>query len=369
MPDKVFNAQSAAELFRRRYDRPGDVLVETLARDEYIIAPGVYEAYGAMAASENYQKRIKGGFPCAYNAVYLGGWSISAMLWQRPDMGFHTLPMISLIGEYAIPAAFPLPVIMDAEAGFGNKVTLTETVEKYHALGVALAHLEDQDQDEVRRCGNMGGKACVPPQAMVEKITSWLAASYERGTSMRLMARTDAFTAAGGGLQDAIERMKRYMDCDYQGFRPLVSWADALIDKRDIETWATELLKHDPKMVLGINYSPNKDWTGYYQKQYGTEPPTYDELRAMGFKVIWHTILEARAAMEASWNIMEQMADSGAKALWDLHERQRDHPVSDTQGMSGARRWQAYEKFIGGQAAQDRYDKSQGYKAEESKDR
>lgn len=46
----------------------------------------------------------------------------------------------------------------------------------------------------------------------------------------------------------------------------------------------------------------------------------------MGFRVIWHTILQARADQESGWNVMSQMADGGAKVLWDLHERQRGHP-------------------------------------------
>ncbi len=358
---KELEQSVANALFHRRHAQPGVTLMDTLKRDGHLIAPGVYDAYGAVAASENYLLRSAEHRSCSYNAAYFGGWSVSAMLWHRPDMAFHDRTMMAMVGKYAIEAAYPLPVIMDAETGFGPEpVDLADTVAEYHRIGVALAHLEDQG---TRRCGNLAGKACISPEEMVAKIRVWLIASEEIGTSMHLMARTDAFTAAGGGLDDAIDRMKRYMDTDYRGRRPLVSWADALIDPNDIEKWATELLKHDPYMILGINYSPNKDWTGYYGKL-GRTPPTYDDLKALGFKVIWHTILQARADMESGWNVIGDMADRGAQALWDLHERQRGKPYGKPQAMSGADPWQALDKFSGGDAVQKRYDTSQGYKEE-----
>lgn len=351
------------QMFRRWHDRPGDVFAEILERDKLIIAPGVYNAMGAQIAARICDERRANGAPC-YNAVYGSGWAISAMMWALPDMGFHDLSMMTLIGRHIVASAHPLPVILDAETGFGTETTLVRTVEAYHTMGVAMAHLEDQDSEVTRRCGNLGGKKCVSPEKMVAKIRSWLAVSKALGTSMRLMVRTDALTASNGGVDDAIERGKRYMDVDYQGLRPTVLWADAMIDPRVIDRWVEEMHRHDPKMILGINYSPNKDWFGYYAEKHKRLPPTYEELHRNGdgFRVIWHTILQARADMEATWNTFDDMATRGARALWELHERQRGHPVGDSQGMSNARAWQAYEKEIGGDEARERYNKSEGYK-------
>ncbi|MEK7090126.1 MAG: hypothetical protein AAB930_00910, partial [Patescibacteria group bacterium] len=156
----------------------------------------------------------------------------------------------------------------------------------------------------------------------------------------------------------------RYMGTDYQGVRPLISWADAMLRPEDIEHWLTAMHKYDPKMLCGMNYSPNKDWTGYYQKNHGRKPPTYKELydEGRGFRVIWHTILQARCDMEATYNTFAKMADSGAEVLWDLHERQQNHLVGDTQAMSNYPSWQAFDQFIGGEAADERYNQSEGYK-------
>lgn len=281
-------------------------------------------------------------------------------------MGFIPLSLMEVIGRYVVPEAYPLPIIMDAETGLGlGNLPMSITVETYHQLGVALAHLEDQDSNKTRRCGNLGGKQCVEPEVMVEKIRSWLMFSKSIGTSMRLMVRTDALTAANGGLENAIERGKRYMDVNYQGLRPTVLWADAMIDPKIIERWATEFHKYDPNIVLGLNYSPNKDWTGYYRKNFNQYPPTYQDLydNGNGFRLIWHTILQARADMEATWNTFKCMAKNGAESLWKLHERQRPHPVGDTQAMSNAKPWQALEQLLGGEEAVKRYESSEGYGA------
>jgi 2-methylisocitrate lyase-like PEP mutase family enzyme len=327
--------------------------MDVLEKRRLIVAPGVYNAMGSQIAKQ-----------IGFDAVYGSGWAVSAMNWALPDMGFHDLTMMSLIGKHIVASAHPLPVILDAETGFGTETTLARTVEVYHTIGVALAHLEDQDSEVTRRCGNLGGKKCVPPEKMVAKIRSWLAVSKALGTSMRLMVRTDALTASNGGLEDAIERGKRFMDVEYQGLRPTVLWADAMMDPKVIDRWIEEMHKHDPNMILGINYSPNKDWTGYYSAKYNRKPPTYNELYrgGNGFRLIWHTILQARADMEATWNTFAEMAVYGAEALWNLHERQRNHPVGDSQGMSNAKLWQAYEQHIGGEEARERYEKSEGYK-------
>lgn len=360
------------DLFNRRHKRPGDVFMDLLEKERLIVAPGTHNAMGAHITSQLYLDSKEQQLPCTFNAVYLGGWSISTMLLRRPDMGFVPLSVMEIVGFYLIPQAYPLPVIMDAETGFSQgNIPMIDTVEKYHQLGVALAHLEDQDGGKTRRCGNLIGKQCVEPEVMVEKIRYWLMYSKQIDTSMRLMVRTDALTAAGGGIENAIERGKRYMDVDYQGLRPTVLWADAMRDPKVIERWVTEFRKYDPDIILGFNYSPNKEWAEYYQTNYHRCPPTYQELfdNSNGFRVIWHTILQARTEMEATYDTFLDMAENGAEALHKLHERQRHHPVGDAQAMSNAKPWQALEQYLGGEEAVKRYESSEGYGATKPKDK
>lgn len=350
------------EFLNRRHDRPGDVLMKTIEQPGGFVGPGTYCGQDAKIAREIWTGQKELG--CQFNGVYGSGWAISCMLWGLPDMGFHDRSMMTLIGKFIVLNAYPLPVILDAETGLGNALTLTQTVQAYHDIGVGMAHMEDQEETAPRRCGNMKGKKCVPPEDMATKIRSWLMMSYALGTSMRLMVRTDALTAAGGGLENAIERGKRYMDVDYQGRRPDALWADAMIGPEVIDPWIEAMRKHDPKMTLAINYSPNKDWFAEYRlKRRLKRPPTYEELHlnGEGFSIIFHTILSSRSAMEATHDTFLDMAINGASALWRLHERQRTHPVGNAQKMSGADEWQELEGVIYGDAVKERYEHSQGY--------
>lgn len=361
--EQGYTHDKAIEMFRRRHERPGDVLVDLLDKKGLVTAPGIYNASGAKIARLIHETRNEAGEPCAYDAIYLGGWAMSAMNRGLPDMGFHNLTDVRFQADPAIREAYPLPVILDAETGFGTPVTLPETVETFHNMGVALAHLEDQDSEATRRCGNLAGKLVVDPELMEAKIKSWLITSKANETSMRLMVRTDALTASNGGLEQAIERGKRYMSIEYQGLRPLVLWADAMMNPEIIDQWIEEMHEFNPDIILGLNYSPNKDWTGFYREQFNREPPTYEELyrEGKGFRLIWHTILQARADMEATYLAFDQMANEGPKALWDLHERQRRLPIGSPQKVSGADDWAEFEKFVIGEKAEDRYSQSQGY--------
>ena len=356
-------------LFISRHDRPGDVFMEILKRDGLVVAPGVYDAMGGYIAKKIYEERKAIGRPCSFNAVYEGHWSTSAMLMRKPDMGFGDFNFLAMNARFTVAAAHPLPVIFDIETGFGNTITLPKTVEKCHEIGVAVIHMEDQEDSGTvaRKCGNLGGKWCTDISNMVAKIESCLTVARALNSSVRLMARTDAITAANGGFENAVERGKRYMSVDVQGWRPTILWADAMYDPRQIDRWVEEFRKFDPNIILGINYSPNRDWTpATYNKKFGQAPPTYESLHrnGQGFNVIWHTILQARSDMESTWNIFDDMATYGQGALWHLHERQRNHPVEDAQAMSGVKEWQAYDLHIGGESAVDRYEKSEGYREE-----
>lgn len=356
-------------LFKRRHDRPGDVFMELLKQDRPVACASVYHAMGAKEARLINEKRSEAGLSSEYNAVYLGGYAVSGMLWGLPDNGFHDLGMMTMIGKYVVLQAHPMPVIMDAETGFGNSITCTRTVQEYHNIGVAVAHIEDQvfedpnDGDATRSCGNQGGKTTISITAMEKKIRSWLEASDIIGTSMRLIARTDTLTAVNGGIKEVIERGKRYMSVEVNGLRPIAFWVDALIKPEDIEELKTEMRRFDPNIVLCLNNSPNKDWPDYYRKHHGCEPPTYAELydNGNGFRIIHHTIMDMRAHMEASWKHLENQAENGNKALYELQDRQRGLPYGNAHIMTDTHLYQEYQRYIGGESAEERFKRSKGF--------
>lgn len=165
-----------------------------LAQDRLILAPGVYDAFGAMFAE-------KAGF----EALYLSGASIAYTRLGRPDIGFVTATEvaeeITLIRERV-----DLPLIVDTDTGFGNAMNLQRTARMFERAGANAMQLEDQVTP--KRCGHLDGKGLVGTGEMVGKIKAWKDAVQNSDTV--LIARTDAIAVEG--YEAALERAERYVE-------------------------------------------------------------------------------------------------------------------------------------------------------------
>ncbi len=167
-------------------------LRELLAGPVPVLAPGVFDALGARLVEE-------AGFP----AVYMTGFGTAAALLGRPDVGLLT--MSEMVENAArIVAACELPVIADADTGYGNPLNVIRTVQEYERAGVAAIHIEDQVAP--KKCGHMEGKQVIPATEMEAKIRAAVAARHSE--DFAIIARTDA--RAVEGMAAAIERARRY---------------------------------------------------------------------------------------------------------------------------------------------------------------
>ena len=167
-------------------------LRELLGGPDPILAPGVFDALGARLVEE-------AGFP----AVYMTGFGTAAALLGRPDVGLLTMTeMVENAGRIA--AACELPVIADADTGYGNPLNVIRTVQEYERAGVAAIHIEDQVAP--KKCGHMEGKQVIPAAEMEAKVRAAVAA--RRSDDFVIIARTDA--RAVEGMASAIERARRY---------------------------------------------------------------------------------------------------------------------------------------------------------------
>ena len=165
-----------------------------LASTEPILAPGAYDALSARLIES-------AGFP----AVYMTGFGTSASYLGRPDVGLMT--MAEMVDQARrIVQAVAVPVIADADTGYGNPINTIRTVQAYENAGVAGIHLEDQVAP--KRCGHMEGKQVIPAADMVEKVRA--AVSAKGSPDFVLIARTDA--RAVEGFQPALDRVRRYRD-------------------------------------------------------------------------------------------------------------------------------------------------------------
>ncbi len=160
---------------------------ELLKRDGMVVAPGAYDCITAKLIEQ-----------AGFDAVYMTGAGTAATL-GYPDFGLVT--MSEMVGNAGrIAAAVELPVIADADTGYGNELNVFRTVREFERSGVAGIHIEDQEFP--KRCGHLEGKQIIPREDYVAKIRAAAAARGDR--DFTIIARTDSRAVAG--LAEAISR-------------------------------------------------------------------------------------------------------------------------------------------------------------------
>jgi PEP phosphonomutase and related enzymes len=165
-----------------------------LARSEIVLAPGVYDAFSALIAEQ-----------AGFEALYLSGASIAYTRLGRSDVGLTTYTEVADTLA-RITERVALPVIVDADTGFGNALNVMRTVRGLERAGAAVIQLEDQTFP--KRCGHLDGKSVVPAAEMVGKLKAALDARDSDQTL--ILARTDALAVEG--LDAALERAERYLE-------------------------------------------------------------------------------------------------------------------------------------------------------------
>src|SRR5216684_3832704 len=160
---------------------------ELLRRDRMVVAPGAYDCITARLIER-----------AGFEAVYMTGAGTAAML-GYPDFGLVTMSeMVANAGRIA--AAVALPLIADADTGYGNELNVVRTVREYETVGVAGIHIEDQGFP--KKCGHLDDKEIVPREDWLAKIRA--AAAARRSPDFLVIARTDARAVAG--FDEAIVR-------------------------------------------------------------------------------------------------------------------------------------------------------------------
>ena len=170
-------------------------LAQRLQRPEPLLAPGVYDALSALVAEQ-----------AGFEALYLSGASIAYTRLGRSDIGLTTATEVANTLAH-ITDRVRVPVIVDADTGFGNALNTQRTVRDFERAGAAMIQLEDQTFP--KRCGHLDGKSVVPVAEMEGKLRAALDARHDDSTL--ILARTDALAVEG--LDAALERAERYLAC------------------------------------------------------------------------------------------------------------------------------------------------------------
>ena len=165
---------------------------ERLKDKRILLAPGVYDAFTALIAEQ-----------AGFEALYLTGAGIAYTRLGRPDIGLVTASEVADTLAN-ICDRVRLPVIVDADTGFGNALNVARTVRAFERAGAAAIQLEDQATP--KRCGHLDGKSLVSPAEMAGKVR----AALDARSDALIVARTDAIAVEG--LEPALERAERYLE-------------------------------------------------------------------------------------------------------------------------------------------------------------
>ena len=249
-------------------------LRELLGREEPVLAPGAYDALSARIIEQ-------AGFP----AVYMTGFGSSASLLGRPDVGL--LGMSEMIANAArIAQVVDVPVIADADTGYGNPLNVIRTVREYERTGVSAIHFEDQNTP--KKCGHMEDKQVIAASEMADKIRA--AVEARSSSEFLIIARTDA--RAVEGLDSALRRARSYAEAG----------ADLLfIEGPQSEEEVAEVARSFPQVPLLFNWAERGK----------TPPMPLDRLQELGYRIIIFPISALLVAAKAVREVMAQIRRDG----------------------------------------------------------
>lgn len=250
---------------------PGRRLRDAWAK-QTLAVPGVFNALVARMAQR-----------LGFQAVYLSGGALSAAS-GVPDVGLLSLTeFVEAAGSIA--QATTLPLLCDADTGFGEALNVERTVRLFENAGVAGIHLEDQQLP--KRCGHLSGKQLVSPEVMVAKIRAAVAA--RRSPDFVILARTDA--RGVNGFDDAVRRARLYLDAGADGIFP-----EALETAEEFAAFAREV----PAVLLAnsteFGRSPNLDWAQFGQ---------------LGYRLVLYPLTAFRVALRAAQETLAQIQNRG----------------------------------------------------------
>jgi 2-methylisocitrate lyase-like PEP mutase family enzyme len=252
-------------------------LRELLNSGQTVVAPGAFDPLAARLVEE-----------AGFAAVYMTGFGTSAALLGRPDVGLLTMTeMADSAGRIA--ACVDIPLIADADTGYGNPLNVIRTVGAYEAAGVAGLHIEDQVAP--KKCGHMEGKLVIGADEMAQKVRA--AVDARTDPDFVIIARTDA--RAVEGLDSALDRARRYRDAGAD-----VLFIEALVSEAEIEAAAAAF----PDVPLLFNWAEGGK----------TPPVSLDRLTELGYRIVIFPIGTLLAATAAMRRILQEIAAAGTPA-------------------------------------------------------
>ena len=271
-------------------------LRELLASPGIVPAPGAYDCLSAAVIE-------RAGFP----VVYMTGAGTSISRTGYPDIGLTTMSEM-VANAAAIARTVSVPVIADADTGYGDVLQVRRTIREHERAGVAGVHIEDQESP--KRCGHLDDKRVVPQEEMVRKLHAALDARED--DDFTIIARCDALAVTG--WDDALRRCEAYVKAG----------ADVLfLEALQTPEQAADVTSRFDVPVL------------YNFVETGKSPLlSVSELEALGFKLVIFPISAMLAALKTMTDLMRELRETGTTAHAVADRMVSIHECFDTMGLS-----------------------------------
>lgn len=299
-------------------------------KGKVIVKPSAYDAFSAKIIEA-----------AGFKVVGVSGAALTAVLLGKPDAGYLSMIEVIMMSRY-IANAISLPVIADADTGYGNALNVMRTTEEFIKAGVACIHIEDQV--DPKRCGMTGGKILIPIEEAVGKYKAADKVRRELDPDFVLMARTDACGSVGGSLDEAITRANAYVEAGADMVSP-----DGIISEEDLVRFVKEV-----KAPIHFN-------------RVGLSPKLHiSRLEEIGVAIVSNPIGAINASGTAIQRYMDEFIKRDQDFLTEFSENAKGtigenaHSFLSFCGFSEVRKLE--EMFLPIEEITKKYKKSVGYK-------
>jgi len=300
-------------------------LRELIGAGPTLFVPGCFNAMSARVLEHV-------GFP----AIYMSGYGTSLSLTGLPDAGLVNMTEVLTNARY-IAQAVNVPVIADADNGYGNAINVIRTVREFIGAGIAGIHLEDQVSP--KRCGHVAGRLVIPIEEAVGKMRAADATRKELDPDFLLIARTDARGASGGSLDEAIRRANALLAAGAD-----LAFVEGPTSVEEVRRVCAEV--KGPVFYNMTGISPRY---------------TLEEMKLLGIAVAIAPGALMRVSLAAMHDLAVQIRDEGPMAEARFFERFAKHPLGDLHSFAGFDRIRAWEQEYLGEEAMRKYADSVGH--------
>lgn len=279
--------------------KPTTRLRELLAGSEIVVKPGAYNALSARIIED-----------AGFQSMGLSGYSVSTAMLGKPDIGLLTMNEIVDTARY-ITAVTTIPLIADADTGFGNAINAIRTTEEFIRAGAAGIHIEDQVAP--KRCGHVAGKQIVSTEEMVGKLRACAKVRDDMDPDFVLIARTDARGVAGGSMDEVIRRANAYVEAGADMIFP-----EGLISEEEIIRACREINAPIHYNRTGVSPFLGKD-----------------RLQELGVRMVSNASGALRTAARAMWDYMEGFAAEDVDYVLRFLKEGENHPTGNLHQFVG----------------------------------